>query len=510
MNLYTPQQTREWDAYTIAHEPISAINLMERAAAASVQWLQQHMAAQKQFVVVCGSGNNGGDGLAVARILQQGGAHTSVYVLETGRAASEAFQVNLQRLQEVQLQPRFIQQTTDFPPITGDAVIIDALFGSGLNRPLEGLAAQLVAHLNTLPNTIVAIDVPSGLLLQEPAVDIPVVQARYTLSFQTTKMAFLMPESEPFTGTVVVLDIGLHPAFAAQPPYSLLTHALVQKAYQPRSRFGHKGSYGHVLLVGGALGKTGAMVLAAKAAMRAGAGLCTVLVPKAGYYVLQTAFPEAMCLTDEGEDKITTLDLDVTRFTTLAIGPGMGTAPETVKAFAAFVARMEYPMVIDADGLNCLAQQPALLSTLPKGSILTPHPKEFERLFGPCASHFERVELACRMARQFGLYIVLKGHHTLVAAPGDRAFFNTTGNAGMATGGSGDVLTGIISGLLAQGYGSLEACQLGVYLHGLAGDMAAQLASEEALIASDIVQHLGAAFRQLQPLVQQDRTPAGG
>lgn len=510
MNLYTAQQTREWDAYTIAHEPISAIDLMERAATACVQWLLHHMGNSKQYAVFCGSGNNGGDGLAIARLLRQKGASVQVYVLETGRAGTTEFQTNLQRLQQVALAPFFISGDSGFPAIEKTAVLVDALFGSGVNRPLEGLAGQLVAHLNTLPNTIVSVDVPSGLLPDAPANESTTVRARHTLSFQTTKMAFLMPESEPYTGAVSVLNIGLHPAFTAPAPYTLLTPTIARQYYRPRSRFGHKGSYGHVLLVGGAAGKTGALVLAAQGVLRAGAGLCTVLAPKIGYYVLQTAFPEAMCVTDAGDDKLTTLDLDVSRFTTIAIGPGMGTAPETVQAFAVFVARQEYPLVIDADGLNCLAQQPALLSTLPKGSVLTPHPKEFDRLFGASASHFERVALACRMARQFGLYIVLKGHHTLIAPPDGPACFNTTGNAGMATGGSGDVLTGIISGLLAQGYSSLEACQLGVYLHGLAGDIAAEAGSAEALIASDIVLHLGAAFKTLQAVAPQSQTPPAG
>lgn len=498
MKLFNPFQTRQWDAYTIANEPISSLDLMERAATQCVTWLLQHAGAQKRYVILCGKGNNGGDGLAIGRLLHDKGAAVTIYILEFGHLGSAEFQANLQCLHDKHIQPHFIQHASGFPDIQEPDLVIDALFGSGLNRPLEGLAASLVQYLNEAPAPIVAIDVPSGMLLEESSVAHPVVKAAYTLSFQQNKLAFLLAENEAFTGRVQVLDIGLHPRFSENTPYSLLELPDIKAVYQPRSPFGHKGSFGHVLLVGGAAGKMGAMVLSAKAALRAGAGLVSVLVPRVGYFVVQTAVPEAMCITDAGETMLTEFSFDSFRYQAVGIGPGMGTAPETLKAFTSLTSKLEYPVVLDADALNCLSQQPSLLSTLPKGSILTPHPKEFERLFGVCENDFARIKLAGEMAVQFGLYIILKGHHSFIATPDGNGFFNSTGNAGMATGGSGDVLTGILTALLGQGYTPLHTCMLGVYLHGLAGDIAVMEQSEEALVASDIVASLGVAFRQIR------------
>lgn len=498
MKLFNPLQTRQWDAFTIANEPISSLDLMERAATQCVAWLLQHAGVQKRYVILCGKGNNGGDGLAIGRLLHEKGAAVTLYILEFGHLGSAEFQANLQRLHDRHLQPHFIQTQSGFPDIQETDLVIDALFGSGLNRPLEGLAASLVQYLNEGPAPIVAIDVPSGMLLKESSVALPVVKATYTLSFQQNKLAFLLAENEGFTGRVQVLDIGLHPHFPENTPYRLLELSDIKAVYQPRSAFSHKGSFGHVLLVGGAAGKMGAMVLSAKGALRAGAGLVSALVPRVGYFVVQTAVPEAMCITDAGETMLTEFSFDSFRYEAVGIGPGMGTAPETLKAFTTLISKLEYPVVLDADALNCLAQQPSLLSTLPKGSILTPHPKEFERLFGVCEDDFARIKLASEMAVQFGLHIILKGHHSFIATPDGDGFFNSTGNAGMATGGSGDVLTGILTALLGQGYTPLHACMLGVYLHGLAGDIAVVEQSEEALVASDIVASLGAAFRQIR------------
>jgi ADP-dependent NAD(P)H-hydrate dehydratase / NAD(P)H-hydrate epimerase len=311
-------------------------------------------------------------------------------------------------------------------------------------------------------------------------------------------MALLLPENEGYAGEVVVLDIGLSKEYPAVPPFILLQQDFVKALLPVRSRFSHKGSFGHMLLLGGSYGKIGALVLAAKAALRSGAGLVTVYVPRCGYTILQTAVPEAMTLTDPSEERITKMDLTSGNFTALGIGPGMGTAPETIEALSAFLPQVHQPMVIDADGLNCLAKTPDLLSLVPKQSILTPHPKEFERLFGICANDWERVQRAQQKARELGLIIVLKGHHSFIAAPDGPGYFNSTGNSGMATGGSGDVLTGIIAALLAQRIPSLHAALIGVYLHGLAGDLGASALSEEALIAGDIPNYLGAAFKKLR------------
>jgi NAD(P)H-hydrate epimerase len=487
----------QWDAFTIEREPITSIDLMERAATKCVLWLLQQFAAGHTFHVYCGKGNNGGDGLAIARMLHQRGFAVEVYILETGTLGSPDFQANLQRLHQWKVPFHFLQKEQAPGAANKEAIIIDALFGSGLNRPLEGLAAAVVESINVSQGMVVSIDVPSGMLLDGASVGKPVVSAHFTLSFGATKAAFLLPENEERAGKIVVLDIGLHPQFDAPAPYELLDGPFIKKLLQPRSKFSHKGTFGHGLIIGGSYGKIGATVLATRALLRSGAGLATVYIPKCGYTVLQTAAPEAMVLTDEGVECITELAVTGNRFSAIGIGPGMGTLEATLKAFTQFIESNNTPLVLDADALNLLAMKPYLLQKLPPHSILTPHPKEFERLFGACANDFDRIKMAQQQAAALGLIILLKGHHSFIAAPDGPGYFNSTGNAGMATGGSGDVLTGLITGLLAQGYTALHATLVGVYLHGLAGDFAAARLSQEAMIAGDLVQHFGVAFRKI-------------
>lgn len=499
MEIYTAEQVKRWDQFTIENEPVSSIDLMERAATRCVEWIGQHRLQKKSFLIFCGKGNNGGDGLAIARLLLQRGVRVEVFILEFGKMGSPDFQTNLLRLHELPVTIHFLQDETNFPEITEEAVVIDALFGSGLNKALEGHSAALVAHINNSKALVVSIDLSSGLFIDQSSVGNPVVRADHTLTFQVLKLPFLFQENAPFIGTVHLLDIGLHPRFTqTETPFAHLVGAdLVKTIYRPRNRFAHKGAYGHALLVGGSYGKIGAVMLATLACLRSGAGLTTTYIPKCGYPVLQSGAPEAMVLTDEDPFMIAAPPSSLEKFGVIGIGPGLGTEEKTVKAIGQLLAAYNKPMVIDADGLNCLALNPSLLSGLPPHSILTPHPKEFERLFGPCANDYERMNRAQEKAHSHQIIIVLKGHHTLVATPSGQLYFNTTGNAGMAKGGSGDVLTGMITALVAQGYQPLLAALLGVYLHGAAGDLAAKQASPEAMIASDIIRNIGTAFLQL-------------
>ncbi len=497
VKLYTAAQIRDWDAFTIAHEPIASIDLMERAAAKCVAWLLQHYGPAQRIAVFCGKGNNGGDGLAIARMLHQRGLPVEVFILEFGAIGSPDFQANLQRMHQFEIPFHFVQEKLPLPLLHPDAVIIDALFGTGLNRPLEGLAATVVAHINKAANEVVSIDVPSGMMLDASVENAPVISAHYSLSFQATKAAFLLPENETQTGKVVVLDIGLHAGYEADAPFELLEIATIKKIMRPRSRFAHKGSFGHGLIIGGSYGKMGAVVLSTRALLRSGAGLATAYVPKCGYNILQTTAPEAMTMTDEGPEYLTQLTVDSNRFSAVGIGPGMGTDEATLQAFANLLPQFTIPLVVDADGLNLLARRPELLQQLPPQTILTPHPKEFSRMFGESNNDFDRVKLALDKAAEHNMVIILKGHHSLIASPGGKGYFNSTGNAGMATGGSGDVLTGLLTGLLAQGYNALDAALIGVYLHGLAGDLAAARLSQEAMIAGDIIHHFAPAFRKL-------------
>ena len=498
MKILSAADIREWDQYTITNEPISSLDLMERAALACVDWLQEQQLTDRSFTIFCGKGNNGGDGLAIARLLSRQQVPTTVYILEFGHLGTADFQANLERLHTIPaMDIHFIQSEEQFHPLEKDTIIIDALFGSGLNRSLEGVTAKLVEHINGSGCTIISIDIASGLFVDKSSVGNVIVKPSHTLSFQSYKAAFLFAENEAYTGEVHILDIGLQQEFlkTINSNFELLDDDIIHALFVPRKQFSHKGHFGHALLVAGSYGKMGAAVLASKACMRSGAGLLSCHVPQCGYTVLQTAIPEAMVLTDFNSSFITKIEDDLTRYDAIGIGPGLGTASETKLMLREVLGIFRGPIVIDADALNCIASQEDLMKMIPAGAVLTPHPKEFERLFGKSTNDFERAILASSKAQELQVVIILKGHHTLIALPNGKCFFNSTGNAGMATAGSGDVLTGVLTGLLAQGYKSGDAAMLGTYLHGRAGDIAARRISAEAIIASDIIEQLGAAFQ---------------
>jgi ADP-dependent NAD(P)H-hydrate dehydratase / NAD(P)H-hydrate epimerase len=502
MEIFSAEQIRAWDQYTIQHEPIASIDLMERAAESCLSWLESAGYLTRSFSIYCGKGNNGGDGLALARLLSAQDCTVTVYILEFGHIGTDDFQANLARLHVTPVEVRFIQGE-NFPPVPAEDMVIDALLGSGLNRKLEGVTALLVQHLNQSGNDIVSIDIPSGLFVSRSSRGNTVVRATYTLSFQVYKPAFLMPENEEWIGEVHILDIGLHPGYIQQAAgdTELLDEHIIGDIYKPRKLFSHKGNYGHALLIAGSFGKMGAAVLAGRSCLRAGAGLLTVLVPGCGYGILQTTLPEAMALTDPDEYIHTRLPVDeqgLAKFSVIGVGPGLGTDERTVSFLRDLLQQYRKSMVIDADGLNILAAHPDLLGLLPPYSILTPHPREFERLFGPSPDDFARLDKAREMAKVHRCIIVLKGHYSFIAMPGGKAYFNPTGNAGMAKGGSGDVLTGILTALLGPLYSPGEAALLGVYLHGLAGDLAASDDSEESMLPSDLAGHLGKAFQVIR------------
>lgn len=501
MQILNAEQIRAWDQYTIEHEPIASINLMERAARRCADWIEKQHWQQRHFTIICGKGNNGGDGLAIARSLLHLDRSVTVYILEFGKAGTADFQENLQRLHDLSFTDiHFIQAKETFPVIHPDDVVVDALFGSGLNKPLHDISAELVEHINKSARTIVSIDVPSGLFLDRSSVGNVVINATYTISFQCYKMGLLMQENAPFLGEVHILDIGLHQDFLLNKGFDkqLVDKNIIKQIFKPRNRFAHKGSFGHALIVAGSYGKIGAAVLAVKACVRSGAGLTTTFIPKCGYAIMQTSVPEAMVIPDEQEEYLSSLPDDIEKYTCIGIGPGIGTKNDTQKTLSYIIKRYKKPVVIDADGLNCLAQEKELLEHLPPYSIITPHPKEFERLFGVQQNDFERMETAVQKAMALNIIIVLKSHHTLIALPDGNLYFNSTGNAGMAKGGSGDVLTGITTAVLAQDYFPADAAILSVYLHGLAGYCAAQALSKEAMIARDIINYLPRAFLNLE------------
>ncbi|PSK89837.1 NAD(P)H-hydrate dehydratase [Taibaiella chishuiensis] len=498
MKIFTARQIRECDAFTIQEEGITSADLMERAANACASWLQQHYSNHTPVLVVCGMGNNGGDGLALTRILLQQGYPARAVVLRHAAQFSPDAAHNLTLLH--QLMPeniRILEPGQYLSTLSEDILVIDALFGTGLNRPLEDWPASFVQELNALSNTVIAIDTPSGLPADSlPEPEAAVIRAQYTLSFQFYKRSFLHPEAAVHTGAVHLLDIGLSTQYitATHTQYYTTGAATAAALYKPRNPFGHKGSFGKVQLVGGSYGKMGAIALSTRAALRSGAGLVFTAAPETGNTILQVLNPEAMFIAAGKEvvEKIKAEDKAV-----LGIGPGMGQAPETGAALLRYIRSANGSLVLDADALNLVAAEKDMLHLLPAHTIITPHPREFERLFGKAPDSMLQVELARANAMKYNICIVLKGHHTAVVLPTGACWYNTTGNAGMATGGSGDVLTGILTALLAQGYTPADAARLGVYLHGLAGDLAAAASGQEALIAGDLPDWLGAAFRSL-------------
>lgn len=502
MKIFSTSQIPEIDRYTIENEPIADIDLMERAADTVADAVLSIANDFQDVWVFCGHGNNGGDGLAVARML----AHVKifnvhVFLLKSPKTLKNSPKINYERLLSLGDVKLTELSETNLPVGKNKTLIIDALFGSGLNRPLEGFAADVVKHINQSGAYIISIDIPSGLMGESNEGNSPetIVHANETITFQFPKLSFFFPENEMFTGEWHVADIGLHPdkIFEMPASYHLLEKSDLQWKVHKRKKFSHKGTYGHALLIAGSYGKMGAAVLASRACLRSGVGLLTTHIPHGGYQIIQTTVPEAMTSIDDSDLMFTSVDPEKT-FSAIGIGPGIGVKVNTQRGLHKLISEAKVPMVLDADALNILSLNKSWINELPANSVLTPHPGEFDRLAGESKNGYERMMKAKAMAENHKLIVVLKGAHTIIALPGGNVWFNSTGNPGMATAGSGDVLTGIILGLLAQGYSPADASLIGVFTHGLAGDQAALGKGQIALIAGDIIENLGKAFKILE------------
>ena len=506
MKILSAAQIRQLDHATMQEQGISSPELMERAAGAFTEWFFARFDPDEagEILVLCGPGNNGGDGLAIARMLHQAGYHPRVALLPADKQSPD-WQHNRARL------PEAVSVTSisagQMPELLPGAMVIDALFGTGLSRPLQGMAGAVVAYLNAASVRVVAVDVPSGLFADAPQpADSIVVQAEYTVSFGLPKLAFLLPQNAAFVGEWHVQDIGLSKMFIAEAttPWHCTDAAAVAGSLPARPRFSHKGTFGHALLVAGSRGKVGAAVLAAGACLRGGVGLLTGCLPGCGYDIFQTAVPEAMCLAGPEADYVSELP-ELQPYQAVGIGPGLGQHPASLAVLrqlleAATVPTRSRPLalVIDADAINLLGQHRELLALLPENTVLTPHPKEFERLTEPARDDYHRLELLRNFARRYRCLVLLKGAYSCLATPAGELHFNSTGNAGMATGGSGDVLTGVLLALRAHAaLPAMEAVRLAVYAHGRAGDLAAEQTGQEGLVASDLVRFIGPALREL-------------
>jgi hydroxyethylthiazole kinase-like uncharacterized protein yjeF len=499
MKILNGKQLNEADRITIEKEQITSDVLMERAAMQLFNWIHQRMqGAPVKLHIFCGIGNNGGDGLALARHLKEHGYDVAIYVVNYSEKRSPDFLLNLDRVKDRKVWPQFITKESVLPNIDPEDIIVDGIFGTGLNRSPEDWVASLIQHLNTAGAFILSIDIPSGLFVDSIFDnDDGIIKANYTITFQHPKLAFFLPQTGVYTLQWEALDIGLDAEHleGIEVAYEFVQKEDVIPWYLPRKKFSHKGSYGHTLVIGGSYGKVGAVLLTSKASLKAGSGLVTAFLPKCGYTPLQGSLPEAMVITDTDDREITHIAFDINP-TVVAFGVGCGTSDRTMDAFASFLKGNTAPLVIDADGLNLLSIQKSLLELLPPKCILTPHPKELERLIGDWKDDFDKLEKAKKFAGTYDCVLVVKGAHTITFYDG-KGFINSTGNPGMATAGSGDVLTGIIAGLLAQGYEPLVAAVFGVYLHGKAGDLGVTNTGIESLMASDIIDHIGMAFSDL-------------
>ena len=500
MKIFSSSQLYEADKITVEKQQITFDGLMERAGTQIFNWLHSRLqGAQVPIHIFCGIGNNGGDGLVVGRLLIEQGYNVTLYVVNCSDKRSKNFLINYDRVKNVTKDwPLLMKGEVDFPKINTEDIIVDAIFGMGLNRCPDGWVKKLIMYLNGFNAFKLAIDVPTGLFANAPLKDKDaVLKVNHTLTFQAPKLAFFLPESAPFVSYFDILDIGLDAEYLqnTEPLAQLIAKPEAQQFYKPRNKYDYKGTYGHTLVVAGSYGMMGAAVLSSSAALRIGAGLVTAFIPKCGYQVMQSALPEAMVVTDAENDFISSIKTDFSP-SAVAIGMGLGKNPATVTALQTFFSESKAPMVIDADALNIISENEALKKLLPKHSILTPHPGELKRLIGEWTDDYDKLEKTKAFSKAHEVIVIIKGANS-ITVNGDSLYINSTGNPGMATAGSGDVLSGVISGLLSQGYDALLAAIFGVYLHGKAGDIAISEMGYEALIASDITETLGSAVLDL-------------
>lgn len=497
MKIFSCEQLRNADSFTIKNLPIPSIELMENAARECVLKIYEILNGKDdKILIVCGPGNNGGDGLVIARLLNE--ANYKINVILIGENFSADNKINQERLVEEGLQ---LADVSEYKKLYGEAdFIIDALLGSGITRAAEGSFKAHIDLMNQSKAKKISIDLPSGMSDIFPIDSASVVKADYTLTFHLPKFPFFMYDAGPFVGDVSVLNIGLlESAFDGEKPLGhLITKKMVEINFPKRNKFSHKGTYGHALIIAGSTGKMGAAYLSAAACLKTGSGLTSVAVPKSGIDILQTSLPEAMVKISEGTDFHSGKLVNEFNYSAIGVGPGIGTEPETADALKLLIQNTNVPLVLDADALNLISENKTWMAFLPEGSILTPHPKEFERLVGSWNNSMEMIQMQKDFSYVNNCFVVLKGTHTTITTPGGNLFINTTGNSGLAKGGNGDVLTGIITSLKAQGFSSLDAAICGVYLHGSAADLAVEKINEYGLIGRDVIECIPVAITEIQ------------
>lgn len=501
IKVFAAEQIKQADVATLHQEKISELALMERAAGLCTQWILDNISPGFSFAIFCGKGNNGGDGLAIARQLFQRGKKVEVFIVDPTGKASNCFTENLNAWQSISKStPSTLSNFKQFPEFDTSVIIVDAIFGIGLSRGIESPLAEIIQEINSTPCKVISIDVPSGLFCDKATETLKnVIAAHYTLTFSHAKHSFFYPEYANQTGQIEILDIGLDKEYVARTAAvaQIPNDADIEIMLGIRPSFGHKGTFGHALLLAGSAGKAGAALLATQSCLRSGVGLVTVRTPKDCVLPLQTAAPEAMCSPDEHTHHLTDI-VKPESYSAIGIGPGIGMDVQSGNVLKRLIQDYTSPMVLDADALNHLADNPTWLQFLPAGCILTPHLGEFYRLAGKIADPFERTKKQIELAKKYNCYILLKGKYSALACPDGQLFFNPTGNNGMAKGGSGDVLTGLITGLLAQGLSPLKAALCGAFLHGLAGDICANETHPNSMTSGDIISFFADAFKAVK------------
>lgn len=497
MKLLSSEQIKLADQHTINNEPISSIDLMERASMAFVDEFFRHFPNLQPAYILCGKGNNGGDGLAIARMMSHMGREVHVCIIDIAVESSFDFQINLGLLPK-NIRVQYCKSANELIPPASDSLLIDAIFGIGLSRPLEGEYVEIINSINKWPNKKIAVDIASGLIADSSSKGFSKLNVDLTISFQVPKMAFFMPENDENVGELEIVDIGLDEDFIQSQTsnYTLLRREDVKSILPQRKKFAHKGNFGHATIFAGSLGKIGAAILTGNACLRSGVGLLTMHIPRCGYDAVQSTLPEAMVQQDSAHEWLSSLgSLDA--FTAIGIGPGIGQHLETAGLLSDLLNKFQRKLVLDADALNILSNNRHLLELLPAKSILTPHPGEFKRLTGDWENDFEKLDRQRAFSRRYNTIVVLKGAYTTISDVDGHIYFNSTGNPGMAKGGSGDVLTGIITAFLAQGLAEIDAAILAVYIHGLAGDLAKEKFGDKSMLPSDLIAQIPFAFKQL-------------
>lgn len=499
MKVLNQENTGELDKRTMKFLGISSFQLMEKAVYALYRQLKDTVKdVDRPFVILAGSGNNGGDGIGLARLLSEDGHIVELYYCDYAQPTDENSKMRSKLPRRKYLTESTIHSESDFPNLPNNSIVIDAIFGNGINRPLSGLWLHLVKHVNSHSEsvTVISIDIPSG-LHPDSWYGTEAVKADFTFTIGQPKKSFFYSESGEYTGEWDIVDIGLSYSETKDLHTNLfyVTKALVQSSVNlKRKKFSHKGIYGHALLINGSYGKMGAAILAARSCLRSGVGLLTCHVPKIGYPIMQISVPEAMVSVDD-HDYYFHSCIDTQKYSAIGIGSGIDHRSGVEEALLYILKQSKKPLVLDADALNIIASKEDWIQAIPADSIITPHPGEFRRLFGSWESDEEKLNIQLTISKEHHIYIVLKGAHTSISTPDGRIFFNSTGNPGMATPGSGDTLTGILTSFRAQGIPPLAACLTGVYLHGMAGDLASKDKGEISLISSDIIDYLGSAFQ---------------